>query len=175
MKFSTFLFGVLIFLASPQIFAQQANNEIKIGHLFYISMPQNMERTIGLNSAASFQFMSKDNEVAGFVIEDSKADLKLAETTFATLKDFYSFFEKDFLTGLEKRTLSTPIEYKKNGKNYLEFDASFFDKGLNSEISYYVCLIESKDYYYKVLCWSAADKKENFKPDFKNIALSIRD
>jgi len=175
MKFSTCILLVAMIAIAPKTFAQKNSGEIKVGHLFYVSLPDFMERTVGLNSAASIQFISNENDVAGFIIEDSKAELKLAETNFATLKDFYQFFEKDFLTGLDKRTISTPVEYQENGKNYIEFDASYLDKDMNTEINYYVCLIESRDYYYKVLCWSTADKKDKFRPGFKNIALSIRD
>lgn len=167
------LFLMLVF--SQTSFSQQKSREIKVGHLFHITIPEYMERTVGLNSAASIQFVSSPNDVAGFVIEDSKEELKLADTSFATLKDFYFFFEKDFLSGLKARTISPVNEFRKNGKNYLEFDASYFDDELKSEVSYYVCLIEEDTYYYKLICWSAKENKEKFRPDFQRIALSIHE
>lgn len=175
MKTNAFFTALLLTLLSISVTAQHKEKEIQVGHIFHMAIPEYMERTVGLNAAASVQFISSENDVAGFVIEDSKEDLKLAETSFATLKDFYQFFEKDFLAGLEKRTLSPTNEFQKNGKNYLEFDAFFYDKELKTEIYYYVCLIEENNYYYKVLCWSTMDKKDKFKPDFKNIALSIHE
>ncbi|MBS1927093.1 MAG: hypothetical protein IT254_07740 [Chitinophagaceae bacterium] len=175
MKIYATLISFLLLVCHQTGFSQKTGKEIKVGHIFQVSIPDYMNKTVGLNNVASIQFISPENDVAGFVIEDSKEDLKLADTSFASLKDFYSFFEKDFLSGLSKRTISPIHEFQKNGKNYLEFDASYFDEDLKSEVSYYVCLIEENDYYYKLICWSAGVNKEKFKPDFQKIALSIHE
>jgi len=134
-----------------------------------------MNKTVGLNSAASIQFKNVVKDVAGFLIEDPKEDLKLAETNFASINEYYDYFIKDFLKDEEKRTISKPNIIKKGQNSFLEVDASYFDKDSKMVVCYYVCLIETKDYYYKLLCWSSLENKDKFKSDFQNIAYSLRD
>jgi len=162
-------------LATLKSQGQTAIKELRVGHEFFISVPDYMTKTVGLNSAASVQFKNVIKDVAGFVIEDPNVDLKLAELNFASINEYYDYFVKDFLKDEEKRTISNPNVFKKGQNNYLEIDASYFDKDSKVDIYYYVCLIETRDYYYKLLCWSSLENKDKFKSDFQKIAYSLRD
>ena len=168
----TFLTFFLLLILKSQ---GQTTKEFKVGHEFLISVPDYMNKTVGLNTSASVQFKSVIKDVAGFVIEDSKEELKLAETNFSSINEYYDFFVKDFLKDEDKRTISAPTTITKGQNNYLEIDASYFDKDSKTGIYYYVCIIETKNYYYKVLCWSSLEKKDKFKSDFQKAAYSLRD
>jgi hypothetical protein len=149
--------------------------EYKAGQEFYISLPDYMSKTIGLNNAATIQYKSSVKDVYGFVIVDPKEDLKLAELNYSSLKEFYEYFINDFLVEEEKRTISEPI-YKKNGViNFVECDASYLDKEANLEIYYLVGIVETKNNFYKVLSWSSIENKEKYKEDFRKILYSLRD
>jgi len=151
------------------------SKEYKAGQVFYVSLPEYMSKTIGLNNAATIQYKSEVKDVYGFVIIDPKEDLKLAELNYTSLKDFYEYFINDFLVDEEKRTISEPI-YKKNGTiNFVECDASYYDKEANIEIYYLVGIVETKDNYYKVLSWSSVENKAKFKEDFRKILYSVKD
>lgn len=175
MKITKYLLALLFALVALTNYGQTSFKDLKVGHVFYISIPDYMSKTTGLNTSASIQFKSVVKDVYGFIIEDSKEDLKLAETNFSSINEYYDFFIKDFLKDEDKRSISTPNSFKKGQNNYLEIDASYFDKDAKIDIYYYVCVVETKDSYYKVLCWSSLENKDKFKADFQKIAYSLRD
>ena len=156
-------------------FAQTPVKEIKAGHVFYVSLPDYMSKTTGLNSAATLQFKNSVKDIAGFIIEDNKEELALAEMSYTSLTEFYEAFIKDFLIDQEKRKVSKPVSQKKGETNFIECDASYYDKDSKMEIYYFVGIVETKDAYYKILCFGGADSKDKYKKDFENIMFSLRD
>ena len=62
-------------LISTMCFSQTAFKEEKAGHIFYVSLPDYMSKTIGLNTSATIQFKNTIKDVAGFIIEDNKEEL----------------------------------------------------------------------------------------------------
>ncbi|MFN8336771.1 MAG: hypothetical protein U0U09_16695 [Cyclobacteriaceae bacterium] len=168
---------ILLFVALTVVFGSKAQTmkEYKGGHVFTINLPDYMIRTVGLNDVASIQYKSDDKDVAGFVIYDTKEELALAEVTFASVREFYDGFIADFLTDQENRQVSEPVSQTKAGINFIEADATYYDKELETEIYYHVGVVETKKSFYKVLAWSAADKKDQFKADFQKILYSLKD
>ena len=109
------------------------------------------------------------------IIEDNKEELKLAEMNYSSLNEFYDDFIKDFLMDEDKRKISKP-QIKNVGKlNFIESDASYYDKDSKLEIYYFIGIAETSSDYYKVLCWSTLENKEKFKSDFQKILYSIKD
>ena len=71
---------LLALIITANLFAQ--TKEYKAGQVFYVSLPEYMSKTIGLNNAATIQYKSEVKDVYGFVIIDPKEDLKLAELNY---------------------------------------------------------------------------------------------
>jgi hypothetical protein len=166
---------VSIVLLSLQAKAQSEMKEHKAGHIFYVSVPDYMSRTIGLNSSAVIQFKNAVKDVYGIVIEDDKDDLVLADLKYSSLTEFYESFIKGFVKEEDKRTVSKPVFQQKGSLNFVEADVTYYDKDAKTEIYYLVGIVETKFAYYKVLSWSAAESKEKFKADFQKILYSIKD
>jgi len=156
-------------------FSQTAMTEYKAGNIFYIKLPEYMSRTIGINSSASIQYKNAVKDVYGFVIIDSKDEMALADLKYANINEFYEDFIKDFLAEEDKRKISKPVYQTKGEINFVECDASYYDKEANAEIFYLVGIVETKTAYYKVLSWALADNKEKFKADFQSIIYSVKD
>ena len=95
------------------VFGQTTMKQYSVGHPIYISIPDYMNRTMDLNDDACFQFQSEVKDVYGYVIEDNKEELKLAEMNFSSVKEFYDEFIKSFIEGEEKVKQSSPISQKK--------------------------------------------------------------
>jgi hypothetical protein len=174
MKKIIFTLGLCLVLTQVN-FAQTKMKEYKTGHVITISLPDYMTKTVGLNSAACLQFIANELDLAGFVIEDSKEEIKLAELQFASINAFYDDFIKDFLVDEEKRKVSKPVAKKIGSYNFLESDCSYYDKELQSEIYYFVGIVETPTYYYKVLCWGSLANKTKYKADFQKILYSLKD
>jgi hypothetical protein len=156
-------------------FAQTGTKPLTVGHPVTISIPDYMNRTVGINSSALIQYKSEVKDVYGFVIEDLKEELKLAELNYVSINEFYEEFIKDFLEGEEKTTQSKPIASQKGGINFIEADISYYDKEAETYIYYLIGIVETKTSFYKVLSYSTLENKAKFKADFQKILYSLKD
>jgi hypothetical protein len=147
----------------------------KAGHVFTISLPNYMAKTGGINTSAAIQFKNTVKDIAGFVIYDTKEELKLIDMVYGSAIEFFEDFSKDFLKDEEKRTLSKPISKKIGNTNFIEFEASYYDKESKIEIAYVIGIVETPTAFYKILCWSALENKDKYKADFQKIIYSLKD
>ena len=170
--FATALIAAATF---SNVTAQTNFKEVKAGHIFYVSLPDYMSRTIGLNNSSTIQFKSVVKDVYGFIIEDFKDDLKLVEMSYGSASEFYDDFIKDFLVGEKNRKVAKPQVKSINGINFVESSVTYYDKEAGGDIYYFVGIAETNSTYYKVLCWAAAENKEKFQADFQKILYSIQD
>ena len=166
---------LILVLTTSNNYAQATLKEYKIGHVVSISLPDYMNKTIGLNDSSIIQFKSTVKDVYGFVIEDNKEELSLAELNYTSINDFCEDFAKDFLKDEKKRTISYPEYQKKGDVSFAEFDATYYDKDAKAEIYYLVGIVETKTSFYKVLSYSSKENKDKFKADFQKILYSLHD
>lgn len=145
------------------------------GHVFKVSLPNYMKRTIGYNDDAAIQFKNSVKDVYGFIIEDNKAEMELAEIVYASINEFYIDFSKDFLADEKKRTSTLPTENKTGDVKFIYNEVSYYDKEAKSMITYFVGIAETKDAFYKMLCWTTTDNKDLYRNDFEKILFSIND
>lgn len=175
MKNSIAILTVTFCLLTATTFGQTNMKEYKAGHVFTVSLPDYMVKTYGINSSAVIQFKNSLKDVAGFIIEDNKEELSLAEMTFSSINDFYDNFIKDFLLEVKKRNISQPVSQTIGDIKFIECDASYYDKDTKANIYFFVGIAETKDAFYKVLCYGALENKDKFKTDFQKILYSIKD
>lgn len=174
MKKIGFIFGFILFLFTSILMAQTTLKPYKAGHLFNVSLPEYLSKTSGLNSASSIQYQNKIKEIYGFIIFDTKEELELAEMKYSSINEFYEDFMKDFLKD-EKSTVSKPVFQKIGDLNVAECDVVFINEEEKTEIYYLVGIVETKNSFYKVLTWTAAEDKMKYKEDFKKIVYSLND
>lgn len=148
---------------------------MKYGHVVNVSLPEYMTRTIGLNDNASFQFHNVPKDVSGFIVEDNKDELIIADMKFADAQEFYDNFAKSFLEDQPSRKFSKSDVRKVNGNTYIHSDFSYFDEEAKLDIYYYVGVIETPTTFYKLICFTSSAQKETYKPDFDKIMMSIND
>lgn len=175
MKHTIAFLTTSLLLITATSLAQTGMKEYKAGHVFYVSLPDYMSKTTGMNDAAVIQFKNTLKDVAGFIIEDNKEELVLAEMVFSSIDDFYDNFIKGFLVDQERRTISSTKSQTIGKVKFIECDASFFDKESDLEIYYLVGIAETKEAFYKVLCFSSLENKDKYKADFQKILYSIKD
>lgn len=167
--------SIILAFITTNIFAQTNLKEYKVGHVVSVSLPDYMSKTMGLNSSSILQYKSTVKDVYGFIIEDNKEELTLVEMNYSSINEFCEDFAKDFLKDEKKKTFSYP-EYKKIGDiNFAEFDATYYDKEVKTEIYYLIGIVETKTSYYKVLSYTSKENKDKFKADFQKILYSLKD
>ncbi len=169
------ILAAISLLMTTTIFGQTVLKEYKAGHIFYVSLPDYMTKTIGINTSATIQFKNTIKDIGGFIIEDNKEELKLADLSFSSIDEFYDNFIKDFLVNEKKRNISPITKQSIGERKFIECDASYYDKESKLDIYYFIGIAETKDAYYKVLCYGAIESKDKYKSDFQKILYSIRD
>ncbi len=175
MKRTIAILTTSLVLFTTTTFAQTSMKEYKAGHVFYVNLPDYMSKTTGLNDAAVIQFKNAVKDIAGFVIEDNKEELEIAEMKYSSINDFYDDFIKGFLEGEKKRNISQPV-YQTIGENkFVECDATCYSKDSKLDIYYFVGIVETKDAFYKVLCYGGLESKDKYKADFQKILYSLKD
>lgn len=167
--------SISVFIFCSSLSFSQNFNEHTAGHTFKIQLPDYMNKTLGLNDNATVQYKSAVKDVYGFVIVDTKEDLELVEMNFFSITEFYENFIQTFLEGEENRQISNPITKTIGDRNFLESDASYYDKDANVNVFYLTGVVETKRAYYKVISWSTPENKEKFKSDFQRILYSVSD
>ncbi|MFY7963465.1 MAG: hypothetical protein ACOVO1_01095 [Chitinophagaceae bacterium] len=173
MKLKLTLVLMVLFVYSS--FSQTTTNDFKVGHIFTVSLPSYMTKTTGINSAASLQYKNTVKDVYGFIIEDSKEELKILEINYTSAKEFYDDFIKDFLPKEKNRKVSEPIMKKIGDNSFVDVDFSYYDKDAKAEIYYSIGIVETPTTFYKILTWATAANKDKFKADFQKIIYSIKD
>lgn len=167
--------SVILILITSNLFAQTNLKEYQVGHVVSVNLPDYMSKTMGLNSSSILQYKNTIKDVYGFIIEDNKEELALADMNYTSINEFCEDFAKDFLKDENKKTFSYP-EYKKIGDvNFAEFDASYYDKEAKGEIYYLAGIVETKTSYYKVISYTSLENKDKFKADFQKILYSLKE
>lgn len=169
------ILSLILVLTTSNLFAQTNLKEYKVGHVVSVSLPDYMSRTVDVNNSSIIQYKSTVKDVYGFIIEDNKEELALAEINYSSINEFCEDFAKDFLKDEKKRTFTYPEYQKKGDINFAEYDATYYDKEAKAEIYYLVGIVETKTSYYKVLSYISKENKDKFKADFQSILYSLKD
>lgn len=174
MKTKLFILTFL-FLLSYKTQAQSKFSTIKAGHVYSISIPDYMMKMVDLNDVATYQFGSEVKNGFGFVVEDSKEELLMYELKYENVTEFYDEFIKEFLVDLPKRKVNSSKTFSTNGVNYLQSEASYYDDEVKDTFHYFITIVETKTFFYKVICWTNAENKDKLKDDLYKIGASVKE
>ena len=97
---------------------------------------------------------------------------------FASLKDFHDDNIKLLKAEENSPVESESTEFVANGNKFYQSELNVnFKEADNLEliITYLITYVETKSYYYQILCWSLSSEYKNLLADFKKIAASIKD
>lgn len=173
MKCISFIILSLSFAFSSQ--AQNGFTAFKGGHVFDVAVPSYMTRITGLNSAAILQFKNAAKDIYTIIIEDEKEEMKLAELSFAGIDEFFEYTIKSFLKDEEQRSIGQPLRKTIGAFQYMETDASYFDKDANTSIYYLFGIVETGTRFYKVFSFTSLENKDQYKAVFQKILYSVHD
>ena len=175
MKRTIAILTTILFLFTTTISAQTTLKEFKVGHIFYVSLPDYMSKTTGINDAANVQFKNSVKDVYCMIFEDNKEDLELVQMKFSSINDYYENFIKDFLVKEKKKNISQPVSQTIGDNKFIECDTTYYDKDVKGEVYYFVGIVETKAAFYKVYCFGNLEAKDKYKADFQKILYSLKD
>ena len=172
-KIFALIIPILIIFSIIQSSAQTKFVEHKIGHYYYIEIPDYMSKTLELNSSASCQYSNVNKQAYMIVIEDSKEDLDLVNSKFTSPIDFYEDFIKSFSKNKEDVKVTDPKNLIINGNKAVQSEMTANVD--STDIYYLVTVIETKTYFYKILCWTVPESKDALKNDFIKMSSTLKD
>ncbi|WP_337042421.1 hypothetical protein [Emticicia sp. 17c] len=179
MKKTKGLLVLIAFISVIQVsLGQTSFTEQKAGHIYTLSVPNYMAKTFTLNDVASMQYHNAAKNAYLVVIDDTKEELEMKGIKFGSLKEFHDENIKQLSAEENMPTESGQTEFTINGNKFYQSQLSVTLKEEGSadvKITYLVTYVETKDYYYQVLCWSLTSDFKSLLGDFKKIAASLKD
>lgn len=94
-------------------------------------------------------------------------------TTFTNSTDFLDYFIKDYQIESERRSITDPMEFKSNKNMHTQVELTFSVE--ENDLYMVVTVIETKTHFYKILCWTLLEYKNQFRDDYLKISKSLKD
>ncbi|MBI5324673.1 MAG: hypothetical protein HZB41_05290 [Ignavibacteriae bacterium] len=153
--------------------AQSKFVERRIGHVYFISIPDYMTTTTELNKSASLQYQNTLKEAYVIIIEDNKDTLEYLGMKFTNPQDFYDGFITDFTSGLENKKFTGTKRIKIGPNNAVQAEVSASFEG--NPIWYFITVVESPTHFYKIIAWTLEENKNKLKPDYVKMVNSFHE
>ncbi|WP_413533321.1 hypothetical protein [Empedobacter brevis] len=165
------LLFIATFFACISIFSQK---KIHGAESFTLTIPENFQRTVGLNDYATIQFESltpKPNSY-GFLIFEHKDELKLTDSSLDMI-DYTLNSIAPYTTQKSFNYIKKPYVAYEQGFNYAytEFETNEPESG---HIYFLQTIIETKEFVYQILQYCGYENKEIMKSDFVSIVNSFK-
>ena len=155
-------------------FSQTKMDKYEVGQ-FTVNLPDYMSKTGGLNPDAVLQFRNMVRDVSGYIIREEKSVKGIDDPANPSINQYYDQFLKEFLITKEERKVASPVETTNGDAKFMSTELTYLDD--ETVIYYYnfVGIVETKNAYYKIICTSSLDFKNQYKNDFQKIFNSIKD
>jgi len=145
----------------------------KGGHCYTLDVPDYLTKTFQLNDVASLQYVNSAKEAYIIVIEDSKYHLNEVSMKFVDSEDFLKNFIAEYQVGTAEREVGEIRKYESNGLGHAQVEMSW---GAGQEKLYMlITTVESDEYFYKILCWTIYDYKDQYRDDYLKVAASLKE
>lgn len=148
-------------------------NSVKAGNCITMEIPSYLTKTYDLNDVAILQYQNVLKESYVIVIDDSKDELNSLGMGFANSREFLENFIKDYKVETINRNISNITEFESNNNNHSQVELSWEEE--DGEFYMIITSVETKNNFYKILCWTLLEYKNNLKNDFLNISKSLKD
>jgi len=154
--------------------AQTKMDKYEVGQ-FTVSLPDYMSKTGGLNPDAVLQFRNMVRDVSGYIIRKEKSVKEIDNSANPNINQVYDQFFKEFLINKEERKVASANVGTNGDAKFMSTDLTYLDEETVIYYYYFVGIVETKNAFYKVICTSSLDFKNQYKNDFRKIFNSIKD
>lgn len=165
--------AMALIFSSIQMVSAQSFTPQTGGVCYTLDIPDYMAKTFELNDAASLQYMNTQKEAYVIVIDDDKDQLEELGIKFSDIQEFFNNFTADYMVGVDERKLSELITFTSNGNTHAQAELSW--KSDDMHFFMLITSIETERHYYKMLCWTVAESKDQLLADFKRISSSLQE
>lgn len=169
---------LILCLFTATIFSQTKFEEQKVGHVYYMSVPDYMSKTLTLHDNAGLQYMNSIKEAYVLVIDEAKSDLEAVSLKFSNVQDYYDFMLKNYEKSLTDTKVKKAETIKINGYQAIQTELrGKFETEDKKQVSicYLLTAVETKNYFYQIACWSTDENRDKLREDFKKMVSSLRE
>lgn len=166
------IYSLLIYFTVDSLSAQSFP-VAKGGHCYNVEIPEYLTKTYQLNDVASLQYMNASKEAYVMVIDDSKDQLDEVGIKFVDSEDFLNSFIKDYQAESPNRTVSETRNFTANDNEHSQVEMSW-DSG-ETKLYMLITSVETSEHFYKIMCWTLLEYKDDFKEDYLKISSSLVD
>lgn len=165
---------IILFLLTFATKAFSQNFSTKnAGNCFTLEIPNYMAKTYDLNDVATLQYNNTVKEAYVIVIEDSKEELNSLSMIYQNPKEFLESFTKDYQLEAKNRTISEITTFESNKNQHAQVEMSWSTE--ESDLYMIITTVETKEHFYKILCWTLSEYKDILKADYLTISKSLLD
>lgn len=167
-----FVVSIVVLLSFLSVYSDDFTEQ-KGGHVYTIEVPDYMVKTYQLNETASLQYQCVSKYAYMVVIDDAKQKLQDVGFKFVGAKVFLNVYLESYNTEAKNRKVGSVEEFKSNGYDHAQTEMTWTE----GKTDYYLLItcVETKDYFYKILCWTTQKNKDKLKKDFLRISKSLKD
>ncbi len=165
-----FLFTAVLFVGNAHA---QTLSPVKGGHCFTLSVPTFLTKTYDLNDVASLQYQNTQRDAYLIVIYDEKGHLESVGVKFTDSKDFLDSFLADYMIDATNRKTTPAKVFQANGNGHAQSELTWSEDGANFFML--VTAVETKEHFYKILCWTSATNKDRLLNDFVALSKTLKE
>jgi len=164
---------ILCFILFGETLNAQKISEQKIGNIYYLGIPSDWDRVYDINAMASAQYKKKDSESYTLIFDEDKTMMASYGLSYNNVEEYFESFINDASSSMEISD-KKGSNIKVNKKNAYQGE---FTSVVDEEVSlrYLITIIDTGDYYYKIISWATKDDFEGQIKTFKEIASSLKD
>ncbi len=155
---------------------------VTIGGIYSMGVPKYMSKATALNEEASLQYQNIFKEAYVIVIDEDKQQFIDALNGVDAFDSTRTIVENYADTQMQLTTSAMTVKDRKEIKSLTinglsaattELDADV--EGVPASITYFLTFLEGPDRLYMIMAWTLADKKDEHRDTFNEMARTFKD
>ncbi len=162
----------LTFLLCSFFFAN-AQTTLIGAETFYVQLPANYSRAIGVNDLASVQWEHAEKELYGYIIFENGEEMKLAELHLSLI-NYAELCLNDFSEIENYQLIKTENYQTNNGLQTIEHTISYQNTELNTKIMMQINAYKTPNFFYKLIQFGDEASFKAHASELQKIAKDIK-
>jgi hypothetical protein len=155
---------------------------ISINGVYSMGVPKYMSKATALNEEASLQFQNLFKETYVIVIDEDKQEFIDALNGVGAYDSTRTIVENYADTQMQLTTSAMTVKERKeitnltiNGLSAATTEVDADVEGVPAPITYFLTFLEGPDRLYMIMAWTLADKKDEHRETFNEMARTFKD
>ena len=169
-------FIVIILTAFASLTAQINLVNIKMGHTYTVSVPDDMVKTYDFGNHQILQYKNDAKEIYLVILEESKDEFKARGIACNNAEDYYEImtgdYKNNYLNYHEIKNETTQA----NGNTIIqtEYEYTISDSTGQANLYFFQDYVDTGKYFYKVVFWTRSENTDLYRETATAISKTIK-